>query len=88
MNKAKIMLSAIAILGLVGGVFAFKATRFLPSEIFTSYATTVAGANTILCKITKVATTDVGPVVQRYTSASPASICGPLVNVRTIAAND
>lgn len=27
MNKAKIMLSAIAVLGLVGGVFAFKATR-------------------------------------------------------------
>jgi hypothetical protein len=35
MKKAKIMLSAIAVLAIVGGTLAFKASSFAPTKLYT-----------------------------------------------------
>ena len=51
MKKAKLMLSAIAVLAVVGGAFAFKASR-QPVRFFSNtITTTVGGAPTTLCTV-------------------------------------
>jgi hypothetical protein len=47
MRKAKIMLSAIAILAVVGGAFAFKAQRFGAGIYFTKTGVTTVGTATL-----------------------------------------
>lgn len=83
MKKAKIMLSAIAILAVVGGAFAFKANKFAFANVFTSY-TTIAGGPTY-CALTTFKTTDQGGIaVLTFTGTDTKGLCLPAVNTRIV----
>ena len=71
MKKAKIMLMAIAILGVVGGALAFKTSNAFNATNYTC-ATTVLGGPTICVKTTLaiVASGGVQTTIYKATSAS------------------
>lgn len=72
MKKAKIMLSAIAILAVVGGAFAFKAKSKV--AIYT-------GTTSTLCtQLTNVGLTDIGTTVHYSTTST--TFC-PLTTIVT-----
>ncbi|UPK69725.1 hypothetical protein [Chitinophaga filiformis] len=91
MNKAKIMLSGVALLAVVGGALAFKASR-LPSNAITSYTTTTAvgGPTVTRCKTTKgFFTTTEGIAANTYTTYNTLNgVCGPVVATFTLPSND
>lgn len=52
MRKAKIMLSAIAVFAVIGGAFAFKASRSLAPFYSNTLTTTIAGGPLVqACKL-------------------------------------
>ena len=54
MKKAKIMLMAIAILGLVGGALAFKSAKFFTGKYYCLTTTAVGGPTTWITTYTTV----------------------------------
>ncbi len=68
MKKAKIMLTAITLLAVVGGALAFKASNFNGFKVWCKDS-----SNQDICSIesNKVKTTDVGSVLVNCTDAGP-----------------
>ena len=89
MKKAKIVLSAVALFAVVGGAFAFKAARFQPANVYTTYSTTtIGGVPTAYCTLTDLRTTNAGVLTSVYTSAQPINkLCGPRVQTFTTLAD-
>jgi hypothetical protein len=86
MKKAKVILSAIAILAVVGGAFAFKASRilypFYSTRTFTT--TTIAGGPTVTltyCDVpffttyTTISAAGVIPTTLSYSTTSTTTTC-------------
>lgn len=91
MKKAKIVLSAVALFAVVGGAFAFKATKFGSGNVYTSYTTTTAGgAQTTLCSLREdlKITESGGAFANVYKSANPVGICQTPTFTRTIVVGD
>ena len=85
MRKAKLMLSGIAVMAVVGGAFAFNAHKFLPSSVYKPY-TTVGGVP--YCTTTNIATTTTGGVLTTtYLGTTTAFKCTNYTTARTIAAD-
>lgn len=69
-KRARLMLTAVAILGIVGGAMAFKAQRFGGGSIWTYYTTTVlSGVEYPLCSFrNNLTTTNAGALTTIYTT--------------------
>ena len=84
MKKAKIILTSVAILAVIGGALAFKATRFNPPTLWTLLAgskVTSTTTNGIVysttvpnCVLTDIATTTTGPLVVATTTSTRAAV--------------
>jgi hypothetical protein len=83
MKKAKILLSAIVLVAVVGGAFAFKANRFI-AKVFYSYGvstTTVGGPTVTGCvvPVTLTSTTalvgSLAPVSSTTFITNTSSVC-------------
>lgn len=84
MKKAKIILASLAVFAVVGGAFAFRASRFQAPSVYSLLAgsrvtTTIVGSQTYTttipnCTLLNLATTNVGTPTNIYstTSTSPA----------------
>ena len=73
MKKAKMMLTALAVLAVVGGSLAFKAKHF---NQFDYFSTDASGICTVPVQLFSTTTDDVTvPVVHFSTVANPAGDC-------------
>jgi uncharacterized protein YxeA len=76
MKKAKIVLSAVALFAVVGGAFAFKASRFNPNAPYIPYQTTINGVATIKCSANPaLVTSTLGALRTYYTSTNASGYC-------------
>jgi len=76
MKKAKVMLTAVGLLAVVGGALAFKAHRVTGSYFCSTTSTTS------VCNLR--ATTDLsgGPITQLYCTTLSGNVCSSLITVK------
>ncbi|SDF04455.1 DUF6520 family protein [Chitinophaga filiformis] len=87
MKKAKIVLSAVALFAVVGGAFAFKATKYQSRNVYSSYATTTNGQPTILCSTTNLHAGPNGNPTTTYTTVLAGGLCPAPVATFTVVAD-
>ena len=83
MSKAKLILTAVGVLAIVGGALAFKAQRFGNGNVF--YVTTLPN-NVTICTLneTLATTNQVSPLSLVFTTRNSSGVCGGQINTFTI----